>query len=80
MNRPLDELRDVEAADVYKSATLAGTLRRTPAGTVFTYLDGYSGEPVATTLPVSPDSVLTPAGALPPFITGLLPEGRRLGA
>ena len=51
---------------------------------MFAYDDGYlrgEGPPVATTLPLSPEPVVThAAGALPPFFSGLLPEGRRLSA
>lgn len=35
---------------------------------------------VATTLPLTRGATLTPAGAVPPFFAGLLPEGRRLTA
>ena len=36
--------------------------------------------PVATTLPVTSEPLVRPAGALPSYFAGLLPEGRRLGA
>lgn len=83
MNADLHQLRAVEVADVYVGDVLAAQLRRTSAGTSFRYLDDYlaSGSPpVATTLPLAATEVLTPAGALPPFFSGLLPEGRRLTA
>ncbi|HSK24814.1 MAG TPA: HipA domain-containing protein [Egicoccus sp.] len=81
MNTDLHQLRGVEVADVYVGDVLAAQLRRTSAGTSFRYLDDYlagGGPPVATTLPLAATEVLTPAGALPPFFAGLLPEGRRL--
>jgi len=71
---------EVPTADVHKAGRLAGRLTRTRDGVVFSYLDGYDGPPVATTLPRGADPVLRPGGALPAFFTGLLPEGRRLGA
>ena len=82
--KPLDELRGVERADVLKAGTRAGSLIRRADAVVFAYdrqhVDG-GGDAVATTLPVSPSPVVTHApGALPPFFSGLLPEGRRLGA
>ena len=67
--------------DVYVAGVLAATLERTGDGVRFAYLPEYvedDGAPVATTLPVTADALLTPSGALPPFFTGLLPEGRRL--
>lgn len=68
-------------ADVYKSGHLAARLRRTPRGVEFRYLDEYlerGGEPIASTLAPTPEPRITPAGAVPPFFAGLLPEGRRL--
>ena len=70
----------VAAADVWKAGRLAARLTRTPDGVVFAYADGYDGPAVATTLPVTRESVLRPGGAVPAYFTGLLPEGRRLGA
>lgn len=82
--RPVDELRRVERATVLKQGKVAGTLLRRTDAIVFTYDPGYvavAGPPVATTLPVSDEPVVTHApGALPPFFSGLLPEGRRLTA
>lgn len=82
--RPLDELRFIERATVLKQGTTAGRLERRPDAVVFTYDDDYrraGGPPVATTLPLREDPVVThAAGALPPFFAGLLPEGRRLAA
>lgn len=78
----LQRVRFVAAADVYKAGRLAGRIVRTGnGGTAFTYEDAYlsgGGDPVAVTLPASDAAVTSPAGALPPFFAGLLPEGHRL--
>lgn len=75
------DLREVEVGDVYKAGLLAAHLTRGPAGVEFGYDAQYiddGGPAVATTLPVT-DAVITfPAGAVPPYFAGLLPEGRRL--
>lgn len=79
----LEHLREVERADVYKGGDRAAALTRTPDGLEFRYLDDWitAGRPaVATTLPVRAEPVVRPAGALPAYFAGLLPEGRRLGA
>jgi len=68
-------------ADVYKAGVLAAGLGRTPSGTHFQYLADYlaSGRvPVASTLPLTAVPTVLPAGAVPPYFAGLLPEGRRL--
>jgi len=82
--RPLDELRHADRADVLKQGQRAGTLHRQANAVVFSYDKDYvdsGGPPVATTLPLLHDPVVThAAGALPPFFAGLLPEGRRLTA
>jgi serine/threonine-protein kinase HipA len=82
--RTLDELRYVERAAVLKQGTHAGRLERRRDAVVFTYHEAYlrsGAPPVATTLPLRQDPVVTHApGALPPFFSGLLPEGRRLTA
>lgn len=70
----------VRRADVFKAGEHAAVLDRTPDGVVFTYRDGYDGSPVATSLPLDRPPVLAPAGAVPPFFSNLLPEGRRLTA
>ncbi len=84
MNAPLDALRDVESADVYKAGRLAARIRRTLEAVEFVYDPAYltdEGPAVAVTLPALPEPVRTHApGALPPFFAGLLPEGRRLTA
>ena len=70
-------------ADIYKTGVLAARLERHDGGTKFSYLPAYlaSGGPaVASSLPLTPDPVLSAAGAAPPYFTGLLPEGRRLNA
>lgn len=70
-----------DRANVYKAGVLAADLIRTPAGVVFEYRTEYlaaGGARVASTLPAQPGSRLTPAGAVPPYFAGLLPEGRRL--
>lgn len=84
MNHPIEALRFVESADVYKAGVLAAVLRRRPTGVEFAYLAPYleqAAPAIAFTLPRSAEPVLTHApGALPAFFTGLLPEGRRLSA
>ena len=70
-------------ADIYKAGVLAARLARHDGGTRFSYLPAYlaSGGPaVASSLPLTPEAVLSAAGAAPPYFTGLLPEGRRLNA
>ncbi len=76
----LADLKTLETAAVLVDGQRAGTLRRTRTGVEFVYVDGYDGSPVATTLPLDIGVVKAPAGALPPFFSGLLPEGRRLTA
>ncbi|MGH8876089.1 MAG: type II toxin-antitoxin system HipA family toxin [Stackebrandtia sp.] len=80
------DIRDlplVTEADVYKANRHAGSLERTAEGIRFSYLPKYleeEGPAVATSLPLTAEPVLTPAGAVAPFFAGLLPEGRRLNA
>lgn len=74
---------DVEHAIVYKSGERAAELVRTGRGIEFRYLDAWirgGGDPVASTLPVGADPVVSTGGAVPAFFAGLLPEGRRLSA
>lgn len=86
MTRPdvdLEELRAVDRAEVYKAGRPAATLTRTRDGVEFGYLAERvraGGPAVATTLPVTTEPVVRAGGALPAYFTGLLPEGRRLGA
>lgn len=75
----LATLRFVDRADVHKAGVLAGILERAPSGEVtFRYREGYTGDAVATTLPITGRPVIRPGGGLPPFFAGLLPEGHRL--
>jgi serine/threonine-protein kinase HipA len=79
----LERLRSIAAADVYADDRLAASLSRTPeGGTSFAYRADYlaadHARPIATTLPLSAEPVVTPNGALPAFFPGLLPEGHRL--
>lgn len=79
----LEQLRTIEQADVYKSGRRAATLTRTPRGVEFRYLAEWleAAHPqIATTLPLASEPILRPAGAVPSYFAGLLPEGRRLGA
>lgn len=71
--------RQVVEAQVWKAGRWVAWLRRRPEGVLFGYVDDYEGPAVATTLPVGPTRA-SPGGALPAYFTGLLPEGRRLGA
>ncbi|MFI6573889.1 type II toxin-antitoxin system HipA family toxin [Nocardia fluminea] len=72
-------LRRVDSADVYKAGRLAASLSRTvDGGTEFRYVPEYSGDPIASTLPLGSEPVIGAAGSVPPFFSGLLPEGHRL--
>lgn len=75
-----DDVRVVQAADVYKAGRRAATLRRHDGGIVFAYDQGYDGPAVSLTMPVSEEPRFTPAGSVPPFFAGLLPEGRRFSS
>jgi len=81
---PLDELRRVDAADVYKGERLAARLRRQGEEVLFSYRPDYLSDAdapaVAWTLPKTDEVLRTPAGAVPAFFAGLLPEGIRLRA
>jgi serine/threonine-protein kinase HipA len=70
----------VADADVYKGGVLAGRMRRVDQDVTFSYAEGYSGEPVASTLPVG-HTVTESAMRIPAYFAGLLPEGetRRRG-
>ncbi len=79
----LEEHRILSGAEVYKQGVLAARLVRHKGGTRFSYLPEYlkSGRPaVAFSLPLSAEPVVTGSGSVPPFFTGLLPEGRRLSS
>ena len=69
-----------QVADIWFHNTLAAHFTRDGDQTTFHYRDDYSGPPIATSLPVSADPVITRSGAIPPFFAGLLPEGRRLSS
>ncbi|MFL6130027.1 MAG: type II toxin-antitoxin system HipA family toxin [Mycobacteriales bacterium] len=81
---PLEDLRRVDAADVYKGERLAARLWRHGAEVHFSYQPDYltdtAAPPVAWTLPKTSDVLRTAGGAVPPFFAGLLPEGIRLRA
>jgi len=80
--RPFDAKR-IDRADVYKQDERAGWLTRTEMGTEFRYDAEYlqaGGAGMATTLPARARPYVTGSGSLPPFFTGLLPEGARLDA
>lgn len=73
----------VSEAHVHKAGRLAAHLTRTPHGVEFRYDPAYldsEASAIASTLPLTQDVSTTPAGAVPPFFAGLLPEGRRLSA
>lgn len=65
---------------VHKGGRPAGRLLRTRGGSEFRYDPDYDGPPVAFSLPLGAGPVRASAGAVPPFFSGLLPEGRRLVA
>lgn len=80
---PLPELPFVERADVFKGDERAAHLTRSPRGVRFDYTPAWLShrrDPVASTLPLTPEPVVTPGGSVPAFFAGLLPEGRRLTA
>ncbi|MFV9673286.1 MAG: type II toxin-antitoxin system HipA family toxin [Acidimicrobiia bacterium] len=77
------EAKRIDSADVYKGERLAGRLVRTAQSVEYRYDAEYlaDGSPsVATTLPLRIEPYRTGSGSLPPFFTGLLPEGARLQA
>ena len=76
----LADLKRVEAAGVWKAGTLAARLTRGRDHVAFAYERDYAGPPVSVGLPRSLGEVRLHGGALPPFFSGLLPEGRRLSA
>jgi len=76
----LPDLRDVRRARVRKSGVPVAWLSRVDGGVEFSYDVPESGPAVSTSLPRGGPPVVTAGGALPPFFTGLLPEGRRLTA
>jgi serine/threonine-protein kinase HipA len=80
MTAPLESLRAVSRADVHKKGRRVARLTRERDAVVFAYLPDAPDRAVATTLPTRGDPARTPAGAVPPFFAGLLPEGRRLSS
>lgn len=66
------------AADVHAGGRLVGHVAREVHRTTFTYAEGYDGESLVPHLPLG--TTTWPAGALPPLLSNLLPEGRRLEA
>lgn len=80
MTEALDRITDVTIAQVSKAGVPAAIIERTSTGSTFAYLPEYSGAAVAHTLPVTATPIPVPGGAMPPFFSGLLPEGRRLTA
>lgn len=74
----IDDLRDVQVAVVHKAGRPAAELHRVGSHVEFRLRDEYDGPAVATNL--LEDVTGLPAGAVPPFFAGLLPEGRRLSA
>ena len=83
MSLPWEELRRVDRAAVFKKRVRAAELRREPHGVELVYDDAYlaaGGASLASTLPLRREPFVTAAGALPPYLSGLLPEGRRLSA
>lgn len=65
-------------ADVYAGGRLVGHVTRQSDSTTFTYAEDYDGPALVPHLPVG--TTTWPAGALPPLLSNLLPEGRRLEA
>lgn len=76
----LADLKRVEVAGVFKAGALAARLTREALGVRFQYEVDYGGPPIAFSLPRDVGVVRHVGGALPPFFSGLLPEGRRLTA
>jgi len=66
-------------AAVFQHGIRAGNLFETEdGGWVFTYREGYSGEPVSLTMPVQEEPYQF--SYFPPPFEGLLPEGTQLDA
>jgi serine/threonine-protein kinase HipA len=79
---PVSELRDVDAADVYKGDLLAGSLTRVGNDVEFLYdsdyLDSASAPNLAWSIPKSSAETRASGGSVPAYFAGLLPEGVRL--
>lgn len=66
-------------AEVYQRGVLAGVLEELDGGRWrFSYFDGYAGEPVSRTMPLSQSA--HEFDRFPPAFEGLLPEGIQLEA
>lgn len=81
MTALLADPRRVTRTEVHVGGRLAAHLTRSDEGVELRYTADYlddPGPPIATTLPLTDAPVLAPAGAVPAFFAGLLPEGRRL--
>ncbi|OHO70817.1 hypothetical protein HMPREF2692_02250 [Corynebacterium sp. HMSC036D03] len=78
MTTNAEDFKNVVSADVYKSGVLVGQLSRTGGGVEFRYRDEYAGPSVSLGLPDRGEVRGEGSGALPPFFSGLLPEGHRL--
>ncbi len=64
---------------IYQQGILAGTLEECSGKTYqFTYIEGYCGEPVSLTMKDIKKTYHF--DRFPPFLEGLLPEGKRLEA
>lgn len=65
-------------AEVYMHGVRAGTLEEIEKGKKYSFLydQGYPGEPVSLTMPVSAEPY--EFDKFPPFFEGLLPEGNQL--
>ena len=79
MNASSTERNPIRKAAVYQQGTLAGFLEEQKGGGwSFTYTDGYFGEPVSLTMPISQKRY--DFEKFPPPFEGLLPEGILLEA
>jgi serine/threonine-protein kinase HipA len=76
----LADFKRVEVAGVWKAGKLAARLTRGPNHIAFAYEIDYAGPPISVALPRLVGDIRLHGGALPPFFSGLLPEGRRLSA
>lgn len=74
------EFKKVEVAGVWKAGKLAARLTRGSDHVAFAYEADYVGPPVSVALPTRVGELRLHGGALPPYFSGLLPEGRRLSA
>lgn len=71
------------SADIYKKDLLAATFTKTDGILELRYRPEYiaaNGRPIATTLPITAEPMISKGGAAPAYFSGLLPEGRRLSA